>query len=453
MKAHNIQTKAREIFWGIFVASVIFHSSVFASDVGRRFPSEMRKIVDAKTGVTITALTTSPASDDKIYQTHPQWTADGKYIIFRSNRAAEGRTQAFALNEMTGEIIQLTDGPGTGTGSLNVARKSNKLYFFRGGRGEPATLIELNLVALFADSLASKLKDPASYERVIMTMPAGLRESGGFSLDADEKVAYVGVRLPSPGGNPGGPSAPGGNQTIPQAPPGGNQTGSQAQGGNQARPQGRPPGQPIPQVPSGIRSIDLQTGELKTVIDTPFTMGHVQANPWVSGEILYCQETGGDAPQRMWFVRADGTGNQPLYKETPDEWVTHEIWLDKDYVLFNVLGHQPKLRTKPNGILSISVRNQEVRLHGQADGRGYWHCAGTADRHWAVGDSFTGEFYVINLLTGENKLLSTGHRPQGDQTHSHHTMSPDGKRVLFNSGLLGNRDIMTITLPDVGNRP
>jgi oligogalacturonide lyase len=438
MKNKNIQKKAREIFCRVFLVSVILPSSVLASDVGRRFPSEMRKIVDAKTGVTITALTTSPASDDKIYQTHPQWTADGKYIIFRSNRAAEGRTQAFAVNETTGEIIQLTDGPGIGTGSLNVARKSNKLYFFRGGRGEPATLIELNLDALFADSLAGKTKDPAGYERKIMTMPAGLRESGGFSLDADEKVAYVGVRLPSPGDTQVGPQTASGNQTGQQA---------QRQGAAPQPVQGRAPGEPIPQVPSGIRSIDLRTGEVKTVIDTPFTMGHVQANPWVSGEILYCQETGGDAPQRMWFVRADGTGNQKLYQETPDEWVTHEIWLDKDFVLFNVLGHQPKLRTKPQGILSISVRNQEVRLHGQVDGRGYWHCAGTADRKWAVGDTFTGELYVLNLLTGESKLLSTGHRPPGDQTHSHHTMSPDGRRVLFNSGMLGNRDVMIITLP------
>src|SRR5450432_4281879 len=110
-------------------ASIVLWTSLFSptpqspSDVGRRFPSEMRTIVDAQTGVTFTALTTSPANDAKIYQTHPQWTADGKYIIFRSNRARGGATQAFAVNEVTGEIIQLTDGPGTGTGSLNVARR------------------------------------------------------------------------------------------------------------------------------------------------------------------------------------------------------------------------------------------------------------------------------------------------------------------------------------------
>ena len=44
--------------------------------VGRHFPSEWIKYVDAVTGAEITMLTTSPAKDDKIYQTHPSWTAD-----------------------------------------------------------------------------------------------------------------------------------------------------------------------------------------------------------------------------------------------------------------------------------------------------------------------------------------------------------------------------------------
>jgi len=80
----------------------------------------MRTFVDATTGVTVTALTTGTFNDAKIYQTHPQWTADGQYVIFRSNRAAGGRSQAFAVREATGDIIQLTEGA-TNTGSLNVA--------------------------------------------------------------------------------------------------------------------------------------------------------------------------------------------------------------------------------------------------------------------------------------------------------------------------------------------
>jgi len=66
--------------------------------------------------------------------------------------------------------------------------------------------------------------------------------------------------------------------------------------------------------------MDLRTGAVATVVDVPFQMGHIQANAYVPGEILYCHETGGDAPQRMWITRSDGTGNRPLYKETPDEW-------------------------------------------------------------------------------------------------------------------------------------
>ena len=36
-------------------------------------------------------------------------------------------------------------------------------------------------------------------------------------------------------------------------------------------------------------------------------IGHVQTNPWVPGEIVFCWETGGKAPQRTWTVMADGT--------------------------------------------------------------------------------------------------------------------------------------------------
>ena len=97
----------------------------------------------------------------------------------------------------------------------------------------------------------------------------------------------------------------------------------------------------------------------------PFRLGHIQANPFVSGEILYCHETGGDAPQRMWIVNADGTGNRPLYKETPDEWVTHEVWFDKDHVVFNIMAHLPKLREKPTGIAIINVRDNQMRIVGQ----------------------------------------------------------------------------------------
>ena len=113
-----MRSRALAIGGVVLLASIGITSSAWASDMGRRFPSERRTLVDAQTGVTITALTTSPANDIKIYQTHPSWTADAKHIVFHSDRAGDGQRQVFAVSEATGEIIQLTDGPDVNTGSL-----------------------------------------------------------------------------------------------------------------------------------------------------------------------------------------------------------------------------------------------------------------------------------------------------------------------------------------------
>ena len=44
--------------------------------------------------------------------------------------------------------------------------------------------------------------------------------------------------------------------------------------------------------------MNLKTGEVKVVVAVPFQVGHIQTNPWVPGEIVFCWETGGKAPQR-----------------------------------------------------------------------------------------------------------------------------------------------------------
>ena len=172
------------------LAALACTSGASASNVGRHLPSEKRTVVDEATGVVLTFLTTDPANDAKPYQTHTTWTADGRWIIFRSDRAGSG-PQAFLVNEQTGNIVQLTEGP-TDTGSLNLSRKENALYYVRGGRsrdGRPETprqLVRLQLDPLLADALAGTPKDATAYEGVIATLPSELRDAGGFALDADE---------------------------------------------------------------------------------------------------------------------------------------------------------------------------------------------------------------------------------------------------------------------------
>ena len=86
--------------------------------------------------------------------------------------------------------------------------------------------------------------------------------------------------------------------------------------------------------------MNLKTGEVKFVVGVGFQIGHVQTNPWVPGEIVFCWETGGKAPQRTWTVMADGKGLRPLYPEASYDWITHEAIITKDEVAIAILAHR-----------------------------------------------------------------------------------------------------------------
>lgn len=76
-----------------------------AAQIGRRFASERQVVKDPVTGAMLTFLTTRPHGDSKIYPTHPQWTADGEWIVFRSQLAGK---EALAVNESSGASVQVT---------------------------------------------------------------------------------------------------------------------------------------------------------------------------------------------------------------------------------------------------------------------------------------------------------------------------------------------------------
>jgi oligogalacturonide lyase len=389
--------------------------------IGARFPSEMRTMIDMKTGVSLNVLTSSNFSDAKIYQDHPQWSHDGQWIIFRSTRGnPDGKFgQAFAVNEITGSIVQLTDFPGLNVGTLNIARLSGLLYYLRQLAPGKTALMELKSAEILTDSASGSMKPATYYERPVAFLPDGWRESGGFALDATEKCAYLGAREMSDEEKRG--------ETLPPT----------------------PAGQCMRQFPSSILSIDLATGETKTVVETPFLMGHVQTNPWVPGEIVFCNETGGDAPQRMFTVIA-GEKYRPLYVETPDEWVTHEAVVTKDEVMFSIMGHLERLHKKPSGLAVINLRTDKMKILGQCDvGNGFWHVNGSPDGRWAVGDDFDGNVHLINRATGKLTTITTGHVMKPD--HAHATFSPDSSRILIQSGLLSQGKTLSLMVISIGS--
>jgi len=431
-----------------------------SAQIGKRFPSEKKIVKDPVTGTMLTFLTSTQSGDSKIYQTHNQWTSDGQWLIFRSNRV---RGEAMAVNEQTGDIVQVTEG--SYTGMLNVARKSMKLYFMRNERTDtipttpgdtarrrvqrPVQIIEVDLAKLFADSKAGTLKKENAYQRVCGTTPKELGAGGDMALDGDEEWAYFRVGL---------------QEAIKHL-----KSGTAIEKNFGPRNMGAGP--------SGIAGMNIHTGEIKYVVSVPFQIGHIQTNPWVAGEIVFCWETGGKSPQRTWTVMSDGSGLRPLYPESEYEWVTHEAVISKDEVAIAIMGHRKipgteknaeagtavsganpgqeaawgpsGTREKPTGLAIVNLRTREMTIAGQTpSGSGLWHVSGSPDGRWAVGDDFARNIYLIDRHTREMILLSAGHKTTAAD-HPHPTMSPDGTKIEIESAMLSadNRSMNICIIP------
>ncbi|WP_265953920.1 hypothetical protein [Galbibacter sp. EGI 63066] len=408
-------------------------STAVEAQIGKRFPSEKKVIKNPVTGNELIFLTSTPAGDSKIYPTHNQWTSDGKWIIFRSRRV---KGEAMAVNEETGDIVQVTEGGYSGM--LCVARKQMKLYFMRRNKKlEGAVdIVEVDLEKLFADSEKGKLKKAKVYQKVLGTTPPELQAGGDMALDADEKRVWFRV----------GKKAASKRLAL----------GTEIKENFGPRNMGAGP--------SGIAGMDLETGETMYVTSVPFQVGHIQTNPWKPGQIVFCWETGGKSPQRTWIVNADGSGLRPLYPESEYEWVTHEAVISPNEVAFAIMGHRQipgsnldvgegtsvkganpgqevawgssGTREKPTGLGIVNIETREMTIAGQTpSGSGLWHVHGSPDGRFAVGDDFSRSIYLINRKTREMLMLSTGHK-QTAADHPHPTFSPDGTKIEIQSAML-----------------
>jgi oligogalacturonide lyase len=414
---------------------IVFVTATTFGQIGTRFPSEKKTIKDPVTGQELIFLTTKSAGDSKTYPTHPQWTSDGKWLVFRSNRV---KGEAIAVNEKSGVLVQVTEGGYNGT--LCIAQKSMKLYFMRKGQEDKMQIIEVNLANVFEDSKSGKMKPVSAYERVCgMTNPE-MGASGDMALDADEERAYFRV------GKEEAAKHLTAGVTIEKS------FGPRNMGAG----------------PGGIGSMNLKTGELKHIISVPFQIGHIQSNIWNPGEIIFCWETGGKSPQRTWTVMADGTGLRPLYPESDFEWVTHEAVISKDEVAMAIMGHRkidiekdPPVevaangeirnpvnpgqesnwgatgtREKPTGLAIVNLRTREMIIAGQTkSGSGLWHVHGSADGRWAVGDDFSRSLYLIDRKTNEMMMLTTGHKETAAD-HLHPTFNREGTKIEIQSAML-----------------
>jgi len=435
------QDLSMKLFTLVFSAlSLFLYPSLTNAQIGSRFNPEKKIIEDPETGYELIFLTNSSAGDSKIYPTHPQWTADGKWVIFRSNRVPG---EAMAVNEESGAIIQITEGGYIGM--LNIATKSMHLYLMRpqGNNREEVTMeiVQVNLTDLFKDSVEEKIKSPSYYQKVVGTIPPKYGAMGDMALDGDEKSIYFRI----------GNKKEAGRHLDPEL---------KIESDFGPRNMGEGPG--------GIARLSIESGEIEHVVSVPFQVGHIQGNPWNPGEIVFCWETGGKSPQRTWTVKSDGSGLRPLYPEADYEWVTHEAVISEDEVVMAIMGHRDieavknnpdennwgpsGTREKPTGLAIVNLKTRKMIIAGQTkSGSGLWHVHGSSDGRWAVGDDFSRSIYLIDRNTREMKLLSAGHKSTAAD-HPHPSFNADGTKIIIQSAMLAedgrSMDICVIPVPE-----
>ncbi len=200
----------------------------------------------------------------------------------------------------------------------------------------------------------------------------------------------------------------------------------------------------------GIAAFNAKRQEWRTVVETDWRVGHVQANPFVRGQIMFCHETGGDAPQRTWFVNADGSGLRPFYKETYDEWVTHEVWWEKDRIIFTIWPYDDAHRGQPHGIAQAWLDKPGMEIISEYPA---WHTDGSRDGQWAMGDDFDRNIWLVRMADKERRLLTGTHVSEGFKTHPHGSFTPDSRALVFNSSKRGAAEVMYAPLAEWESLP
>lgn len=443
----------------LFAAALLLAAMTNANaQFGQWKASETQKVKDPGTGIELNVLTKTEGDDHYIYQTDPMWTPDCKYLLFRSSKRAgepgqertmpDGSkrtftpTQYFMIEVATGQIIQVTEGS---VGSVFLGNTANTLYVnTREGSGENQewvmNVMDLNKLFSDAKKQPGKTRHMSDYLKKIGTFPQSeeMGRPGGWCVSSDDNWAYITVS----------------RNVMPTA----EELAIQEKVAQKPRED-----QPVKvgQGMSGLRKMNLKTGEVSYIRNVPFRVGHIQASRFRPNEILFCCETGGDAGQRMWYCDANTNEYKPLYNETPLDWVTHETFGTEDYVYFNVLGWQDRLRKQASGIFRINLRTDDVEVIGQVEldkdrttqltGRGFWHCNSTRDNQWACGDTFGGSVWIVNVANGLRIQIASDLKMQPD--HAQPFFSPDGTKICFQSGHYSDAKRLNLIMVDLTKIP
>ncbi len=209
---------------------------------------------------------TGDAGGVSFYFHQNAFTADGKKLVV-STRGGFAIIDLSTLGTKPCSVQMLPVGRGR---SAVLGKKTRLLYYVQGGR----------ILATHIDTRMT---------REVATLPAGLSGASGLALNADETL------LASSGNDPRARELLHGKGT----------------GGRSMC----------------LFTVDVNSGEIKKTHYSTDWLNHVQFSPTDPRQLLFCHEGKWDDVDRIWAIRADGTGLRPLHRRTmPHEIFGHEFF-------------------------------------------------------------------------------------------------------------------------------
>lgn len=389
--------------------------------IGDAFASELMCYKDAATGRSITQFSAAKANSYPLYYFIPSHTADGRYLVFHSERS--GFVQLYRLDVASGEIVQLTDGQTRESGwgiwcephlrgiynhlsALNTA--TNDAFYF-----QDEELRATNLQSL--------------HNRLVCSLPGRISiGQTGFSPDGQyfafihaDRAQYT--------------RALSDREALE----------------NMGRWQwGRDHHAWRNEVPSTISLVDTKSGQMRDIIELDYHVHHVFFLDAERLLVNHPRDTSG-----MWVIHLDGSGERVLRPQDEHGSIVHQV-ATQNGIFYEACRHVDGSRENYFGRYDVATDTfSEVQLPGM----GYVH----------TGFDPAGNFLFFENDDGGTHQLLSVHYPHdpdryalrvlktlapigfGQRYHAHPFLSPDRSQIFFTEVIDGFSQVCALDVADL----
>ena len=407
----------------ILLITIVLFLLILDSSVWGQAVELPREWVDPDTGHRIVRLSDEPGSSS-FYFHQNAYTANGDKLIFST------RSGLSTFNFTTKKIEQIVEGR---TGSVVVGRKTRKVFYLKGD-----TVYETDV-----DTKAT---------REIVKNPK-LRTGSGFGLNADETLlagSMVVGDVPEefrPGAAP---------QAAPTPTPNPNAPAGQTPGRDSYPGKGDMMERRLAaKIPMSLYTINIKTGEVKTLHPATDWLNHVQMSPTDPGLIMFCHEGPWHKVDRIWTIRTDGSDLKKIHTRTMDmEIAGHEFFgQDGKHIYYDL--QTPKsqvfwlaeydIKTGKMQKYGMEKREWSVHFGVSPDGKTFLGDGG-GPNSVAKGDN--GQWiYLFHPENGKfrsEKLVNLAKHDYSLEPNA--TFTPDGKWIVFRSNMLGPTHVYAVEI-------